>query len=144
MTPEFIKVFNALGELDSYRDKETENGGGWASLGAVLADESYSASNIDALFENMLVTADGTYAIDYEWVFLFPVPAGFVKYRTLVYFYRRYKSLLGGQAEREFIGQFPEYVKADEKLLSLYEAMERGFQEYVHGETSALTRKITW
>ena len=28
----------------------------------------------------------------------------------------------------------PEYVKADEKLLSLYEAMERGFQEYVHGE----------
>ena len=25
--------------------------------------------NIDALFENMLVTADGTYAIDYEWVF---------------------------------------------------------------------------
>ena len=84
--------------MDSYRDKETENGGGWASLGAVLADESYSASNIDALFENMLVTADGTYAIDYEWVFLFPVPAGFVKYRTLVYFYRRYKSLLGGQA----------------------------------------------
>ena len=74
VTPEFIKVFNALGELDSYRDKETENGGGWASLGAVLADESYSASNIDALFENMLVTADGTYAIDYEWVFLFPVP----------------------------------------------------------------------
>ena len=134
VTPEFIKVFNALGELDPYRDKETENGGGWASLGAVLADESYSASNIDALFENMLVTADGTYAIDYEWVFLFPVPAGFVKYRTLVYFYRRYKSLLGGQAEREFIGQFPEYVKADEKLLSLYEAMERGFQEYVHGE----------
>ena len=66
VTPEFIKVFNALGELDSYRDKETENGGGWASLGAVLADESYSASNIDALFENMLVTADGTYAIDYE------------------------------------------------------------------------------
>ena len=57
-----------------------------------------------------------------------------MKYRTLVYFYRRYKSLLGGQAEREFIGQFPEYVKADEKLLSLYEAMERGFQEYVHGE----------
>ena len=53
----------------------------------------------------MLVTADGTYAIDYEWVFLFPVPAGFVKYRTLVYFYRRYKSLLGGQTEREFIHQ---------------------------------------
>lgn len=25
-------------------------------------------------------------------------------------------------------------MKADEKLLSLYEAMERGFQEYVHGE----------
>ena len=161
VTPEFIQVFNALGELDAYRDEKknkasdaanaaekqdadtsdkkengekAENGNGWASLGAILADESYSASNIDALFENMLVTADGTYAIDYEWVFLFPVPAGFVKYRTLVYFYRRYKSLLGGQTEREFINRFPEYVKADEKLLSLYEAMERGFQEYVHGE----------
>ena len=49
VTPEFIKVFNALGELDSYRDKETENGGGWASLGAVLADESYSGTSFLSL-----------------------------------------------------------------------------------------------
>ena len=55
----------------------------------------------------MLVTADGTYAIDYEWVFLFPVPAGFVKYRTLVYFYRRYKSLLGGVRPRRIYRTVP-------------------------------------
>ncbi len=55
----------------------------------------------------MLVTEDGVYALDYEWVFLFPVPAGFVRYRTLHYFYRQYQSLINGQFENQaqFLGR---------------------------------------
>ncbi len=130
LTPEFMQVFNAGEELEDYKDL--------LSGEKLSGDESYSASNIDALFENMMVTADGTYAIDYEWVFLFPVPSEFVKYRTLIYFYRRYKSLLSFKNEHEFIEKFPEYVKADEELISLYDKMETAFQSYVHGENQSI------
>lgn len=116
VTPEFKEVFASAGE-----PVEVEEGG-----------PSYAASNIDALFENMLVTEEGVYALDYEWVFLFPVPAGFVKYRTLHYFYRQFKSIIG-----EKFGDQASFLKEfgiEERLLPLYEKMERSFQEYVHGE----------
>ena len=116
VTPEFKEVFASAGE-----PVEVEEGG-----------PSYAASNIDALFENMLVTEEGGYALDYEWVFLFPVPAGFVKYRTLHYFYRQFKSIIG-----EKFGDQASFLKEfgiEERLLPLYEKMERSFQEYVHGE----------
>ena len=130
VTPEFMQVFNANGELDDCQELLTDKN--------LLGDDSYSASNIDALFENMMVTDNGTFAIDYEWVFLFPVPSGFLKYRTLIYFYRRYKSFLCCENEREFIEKFPEYVQADEKIIALYEAMETAFQRYVHGENQSI------
>ncbi|MCB6610793.1 glycosyltransferase [[Clostridium] symbiosum] len=116
VTPEFKEVFASAGEPVEVEEK----------------GPAYAASNIDALFENMLVTEDGVYALDYEWVFLFPVPAGFVKYRTLHYFYRQYQSII-----REKFGDQASFLKEfgiDEKLLPLYEKMERSFQEYVHGE----------
>lgn len=33
-------------------------------------------------------------------------------------------------------------MKADEKLLSLYEAMERGFRSNAHGENQRTTRRL--
>ena len=57
-------------------------------------DTACRVSNIDALFENMLLTEDGIYCLDYEWVFLFPVPEHFVKYRILYYFYEQYSSVM--------------------------------------------------
>ena len=125
LTPEFYQVFNCLQELDSYGEEK---------LQTLLAGDSYWASNIDGLFENMLVTQDGVYAIDYEWVYFFPVPAAFVRFRTLAYFYRRYKNLLPPQSEQEFLGHFPQFCGSGEEVLQLYETMERSFQEYVHGE----------
>ncbi len=133
LTPEFLTVFNRLGELE-----DTENPDWEDALEQQLSDDAYSASNVDALFENMLVTKDGIFAIDYEWVFLFPIPAGFVRYRTLAYFYRRHASLLGAMTEREFLALFPEFVQTDGGLLDTYEKMERGFQEYVHGENQRI------
>lgn len=116
VTPEFMEVFASAGE-----PVEVEETG-----------PSYAASNIDALFENMLVTEEGVYALDYEWVLLFPVPAGFVKYRTLHYFYRQYQSIIGGKFKDQ--ASFLKEFGIEEKRLPLYEKMERSFQEYVHGE----------
>ena len=117
-TAEFDEVFAQEGELPS----------------ALLEGEAYPASNIDGLFENMMVTDQGVYAIDYEWVYLFPIPAAFVHFRTLAYFYRRFKSLLPAQSEQEFLSRFPQFTGNGEDLLQMYEKMEVSFQHYVHGE----------
>lgn len=122
LTPEFLEMFGAAGEI-----KEAD----FACLTGVPA---YAVSNVDGLFENMLVTADGVCAIDYEWVYFFPIPAGFVQYRTLVYFYQKYASLLDFEGETEFLQAF----EPDAALLALYQRMERGFQEYVHGENQRI------
>ena len=57
-----------------------------------IEDNSMTVTNIDALLENILDTEDGWYGIDYEWVYDFPVPLSFVRYRILFYFYRKYYS----------------------------------------------------
>lgn len=125
LTDAFLEVFNSLGELDDMpREKLSE----------LLSGSAYRVSNIDGIFENFIVTEDGPCAIDYEWVFDFPIPSEFLRYRTLRYFYSTYKSLLNGVTEREFLARFPELLSAQSEVLDLYEKMERGFQEYVHGE----------
>lgn len=95
-----------------------------------IVDNSYDTSNIDALFENLIVTNEGIFALDYEWVFTFPIPAHFVRYRTLIYFYQRFESLLNYKNSQEFLKEF----NIEECMLPVYEKMERGFQKYVHGE----------
>ena len=126
LTPDFMEVFQSLEELP---EEET--------LKELLADQSFTATNIDALFENMLVLDEQALslcAIDYEWVFLFPIPCGFLRWRVLNYFYSRSQSLLGGQTKREFLAAFAQEIPQRDEILDLYEKMERGFQEYVHGE----------
>lgn len=126
-TPEFEQVFlNPEIFAEEMLDlKEAE---------VLLTGEAYRASNVDGLFENMLVTEDGIFAIDYEWVYLFPVPADFVRFRTLAYFYRRFKSLLPQQSEQEFLKHFPSFCRCEDEVLRFYEVMEKSFQRYVHGE----------
>ena len=92
-------------------------------------------SNIDLLFENVLLTDDGHYCLDYEWVFDFPVPVDYIRYRILFYAYRQFKSLLSDCGTlTEWLGQFGITPEAE----ALYDAMERNFQYYVHGENQVL------
>lgn len=109
VTPEFIEVFGDVGEIK---------------------DLAYAISNVDALFENIMLTEDGMYCLDYEWVLNFPVPLHFVQYRTLYYFYQQYHSLMNYQSKEEFLEEFG----ISPTMAELYETMERGFQDYVHGE----------
>lgn len=112
-TPEFEEVFGTIG---------------------LTEDTAYQISNIDALFENVLVTKEGLYCLDYEWVFQFPVPLGFIRYRTLFYFYRQYHSLLDGLSLESFLAEFD----ITPNLMEQYQTMEGNFQEYVHGENQRI------
>lgn len=68
--------------------------------------------------------------MDYEWVFDFPVPAGFVRYRNLVYFYYKYEGLMDYENAADFLKEFG----IGEELSGLYAAMEESFQSWVHGD----------
>lgn len=121
VTPEFTEVFGQIPHI---------------------TDFSYKVSNIDGLFENLMVVAgEGEpgaaagqkgklYCLDYEWVFDFPVPARFVHYRNLAYFYYRYEGLLDYAGILEFLGEFS--VSAD--IAAIFGSMEQAFQAYVHGQ----------
>ena len=92
-----------------------------------LQDTSYEVSNIDGLFENLMETEDGLYCMDYEWVFDFPIPEKFLKYRDLLYFYRRYERVLNVK-EEDLYAHFG--ITGGE--LQIFDGMEKAFQSYVH------------
>ena len=117
VTPEFLEVFG--GDESSFEDME---------------DDSFVISNVDALFENMMLTEDGLYCLDYEWVFQFPIPVQFLKYRTLYYFYQQYHSLMEYESRESFLAEFGISVE----MAGRYQAMEQCFQEYVHGENQRI------
>ena len=79
-TPEFETVFGKVPMID---------------------DKAAAVSNVDGLFENLMVPENENciYGIDYEWVFDFPIPEKFLKYRDLLYFYRRYERVLNVKEE---------------------------------------------
>ncbi len=99
-------------------------------LALLEQDTSWEVSNIDVLFENILLTEEGNYCLDYEWVFDFPVPEHFVKYRILYYFCEQYGSLMGKVSAREVLAAFG----ITSELVQVYQKMEVSFQNYVHGE----------
>ena len=68
--------------------------------------------------------------MDYEWVFDFPIPSGFVRYRNLVYFYYKYEGLMEYENATQFLKEFG----MDEKLAETYASMEVAFQTWVHGD----------
>ncbi len=119
-TEEFDEVFGA--ELSE------------EELSLLDQDTACSVSNIDALFENMLLTEKGIFCLDYEWVFLFPVPEHFVIYRILYYFYEQYSSVMRQLPFAQILGTFGITVE----LQDVYRKMEVNFQNYVHGENQRL------
>lgn len=126
VTPEFLEVFGRNPAEDS---QDSASGELEQQLSA-LSDASYAVSNIDGLFENLMVSGGKLYCLDYEWVFDFPVPAGFVRYRNLVYFYYKYEGLMDYENAADFLKEFG----IGEELSGLYAAMEESFQSWVHGD----------
>lgn len=118
MTPEFSEVFGDLSEEEE----------------SIKKDWAFQTSNIDCLFENIMITEEGPYCLDYEWVFSFPVPVTFIKFRVLYYFYEQYKSILSYDSLETFLEEFG----VEPERIETYRQMERHFQEYVHGENQQI------
>jgi GT2 family glycosyltransferase len=87
-----------------------------------------AAPNVDGLFENLMISDGHVYGIDYEWVFDMEIPARFLHYRNLLYFYRRCEALVSSAQEELF-----SHFGIGEEEQRLFASMEEHFQAYVHG-----------
>ncbi len=129
LTSEFLEVFGRTGGRQTSEEKEQEFNDLFAG------QECLEISNIDALFENILLTADGMYCLDYEWVFPFPIPVRFIQYRILFYFYRQYHSILTAcSSVEDWLLKF-DITESEQQV---FQEMERSFQQYVHGENQQI------
>ena len=98
-------------------------------FGEVKLPEELDASSytdIDLIFQNIIVTGDKWNIIDYEWTFDFPIPLNYVIYRALFYFY--YET-----PERRVVVNEQLFQKfgIDEKEIQCYQLMEQNFQKYI-------------
>lgn len=83
-------------------------------------EKAYPVVNVDSNLDNFMVSNGKTYCIDYEWIFDFPVPVRFVRYRTLFY--------AGISPEK-----FADFGYSEEDI-KFFHNMEIAFQQYVSGE----------
>ncbi|MCR5615799.1 MAG: hypothetical protein K6F45_06490 [Saccharofermentans sp.] len=83
-------------------------------------EKAYPVINVDSNLDNFMLSNGKIYCLDYEWIFDFPVPVRFVKYRLLFY---------AGIAPEKFA----EYGFTDDDV-KLFHSMEIAFQQYVSGE----------
>ena len=87
--------------------------------------------DLDLVFENVIVTDNGRWLIDYEWVFDTPPERDYVRYRILRYWYEAYKeSLYAYDCLEDFFSEFG--IKGE--LLSDCEEREASFQDFVNGD----------
>lgn len=113
---------------------------GSAATAMKISGDSVKGANIDAIFDNILMVEDRFICIDYEWIFDFPIPIEYLKFRTLYCFFEKYRKYLEPVwSEAEFLQLLgvSHYV--------LWSEMEKGFQEYVFGkkgESNYLTRYV--
>jgi len=92
--------------------------------------DACSPANIDCLLENFIQNDTGLYCIDYEWVFSFPVPVKYIKYRILRFFFQdQAQSLLNGISLEKMLNWFG-FSEADSETCW---QMEQCFQQYIHG-----------
>lgn len=97
-----------------------------------LSDEMGTLeSNIDMILDNIIISDNKYFCLDYEWVATFPVPIKFLKFRCLMYFYQKYQNNL------EKLISFKDLlteIGISEKDRDCYTKMEMKFQKFIHGE----------
>ena len=89
--------------------------------------------DLDLVFENVMVTEEARWLIDYEWVFDIAPNRDHVKYRMLRYWYESCReSLYAYKDVTEFLALFG--IKGE--VLSDCEEREESFQSFVNGDTA--------
>ncbi|QFJ54991.1 class I SAM-dependent methyltransferase [Pseudobutyrivibrio xylanivorans] len=92
---------------------------------------SYRITNIDLLFSNIIIDDTGNaYAIDFEWVFDFPIPYRFVSWRACKELYCVYMAYY-----KNFLSIDEYYAKLGFKDFEViaFKQMEKNFGDYVCG-----------
>lgn len=119
-TPNFIDTFG-------YREK-------------LLGLKSLTISNIDLIFENLLLDKNGQIKIvDYEWVFDYPIPLNFIKFRAInTFYYSNYNTIRNFVA----IDELFDYLGILREEISEYIEMSNIFADIVGTEReSAFIKK---
>lgn len=117
--------------------------------------KSLKISNIDSTFGNFVLeetagskgnTGETLVCLDYEWVFDFPVPVDYLKYRTVYYYFSENRAYIEKDiSEQEFLKEFG----LKEEQMAAFLQMDDHFQQYVHGEnrkyiyTTRYEKKVT-
>lgn len=83
-------------------------------------------TDIDMLFDNIIVKDNNWTVIDYEWSFQFPIPVKFVVYRTLAYWYAHLENRRN--MEQDFL---MEMVGITPQEQIQFAKMEKKFQQYI-------------
>ena len=85
-------------------------------------------NNIDLIFANIILN-DGWNIIDYEWTFDFVIPADFIIYRAVHYYF------VSGKRSEISVKDMYAQLNITEKEQEIYQEMERNFQLYILGDT---------
>lgn len=88
-------------------------------------------ANIDSMYDNFIEKDDKLYCLDCEWVVDCLVPVEYLKYRSVFYFYQRYRMYLEKYMTEE---EFLEYFGFASALADRYFEMEDHYQHYAHGK----------
>ncbi|MCR5210655.1 MAG: glycosyltransferase [Lachnospiraceae bacterium] len=88
-------------------------------------------TNLDSNPDNFIISNGNIYCIDSEWVYEFPIPVRFVRFRALLYIYTKMQVYL---RDRISAGDFYHYFGFNGKDIELFTGMEDCFQQYVHGK----------
>lgn len=88
-----------------------------------------SFTNIDLVFQNIIICKQKEWIIDYEWMFDFPIPLRFVMYRAL-YLYAHSSKKRKILLDMDIMSYF-HFTKEE---IYTYDQMEHHFQLYVQGD----------
>ena len=88
-------------------------------------------ANVDPLFSNFIETENGLACLDYEWVYDFPVPVDYLRYRVL---FRLHSDYAGTLLEGFSMETVLDWFGIGEGLREVLWSMESRFQQEVHGE----------
>ena len=88
-------------------------------------------ANIDEIFDNFIIDGNQIYLIDYEWVFDFPIPLDFIRFRSVYYFYVKNGNYLSNTIS---LDEYLDYFGYDSNNRENWIQMDDAFQQYVHGK----------
>lgn len=98
---------------------------------AFLAGEpAVKGGDVDAIFDNFVITDDGYVCIDYEWTFDLVMPVDLMRFRCLYYFYYNNYSYF---KDKISIVDYLGFFGIEESVIGEYQKLDDGFQQYVHG-----------